>query len=196
MMLNPAKIEEIEQRKREKQDAKRAELENEDNIINKARERFDKKERSIHRDIPPAKDRVDEYKRKKCFGRLYNGLAAARLSKAEERPESTTLSAYKGELTTQAQSVFEEEEGATYSLPFKQFYTDNSQAVVYKTMNRFEGRSNYFHYYPTDDMAEQEIEKMWFLSQNKQVADKRREEELKQTLKDWSDARARVEMEV
>jgi len=63
-------------------------------------------------------------------------------------------------------------------------------------MNRFEGRSNYFHYYPTDDMAEQEIEKMWFLSQNKQVADKRREEELKQTLKDWSDARARVEMEV
>lgn len=36
---------------------------------------------------------------------------------------------------------------------------------------------------------------MWFLSQNKIVADKRREEELKQTLKDWSDARARIEIE-
>ena len=63
-------------------------------------------------------------------------------------------------------------------------------------MNRFEGRSNYHHYYPTDDMDEQKIEKMWYLAQNKLVADKRRDEELKQSLRDWSHARARIEVEV
>ena len=45
-------------------------------------------------------------------------------------------------------------------------------------------------------MKEQDIEKIWFLSQNKQVADKRREEEMKLTLKEWSQARARIEVEV
>lgn len=45
-------------------------------------------------------------------------------------------------------------------------------------------------------MEEQKIEKMWFLAQNKIVADKRREEEMKETLKDWSVARARIEVEV
>ena len=44
-------------------------------------------------------------------------------------------------------------------------------------------------------MEEQKVEKMWFLSANKQVADKRRDEEMKQTLKEWSDARARIEIE-
>ncbi len=37
---------------------------------------------------------------------------------------------------------------------------------------------------------------MWYHYQNKQLADKRREEELKMTLKEWSDARARVETEL
>lgn len=37
---------------------------------------------------------------------------------------------------------------------------------------------------------------MWFLSQNKIVADKRREEEMKLTIKEWSEARARMEVEV
>jgi len=45
-------------------------------------------------------------------------------------------------------------------------------------------------------MSEQSVEKMWFLSQNKQVADKRRDEEMRQTLKEWSEARARVEVEI
>ena len=35
--------------------------------------RFDRGQRSVHRDIAPAKDRVQDYKRK-CFGRLFNGL--------------------------------------------------------------------------------------------------------------------------
>ena len=41
-------------------------------------------------------------------------------------------------------------------------------------------------------MTEQKIEKMWYHHQNKLLADKRRDEELKTTLKDWSDAKARM----
>jgi hypothetical protein len=76
-LLNPSKIAEIEQRKREQQQVRREELLNEDNEIAKARKRFDIKERTVHKDIAPAKDRVTEYKRK-CFGRLFTGLAAGR----------------------------------------------------------------------------------------------------------------------
>jgi hypothetical protein len=45
-------------------------------------------------------------------------------------------------------------------------------------------------------MTEQKIEKMWYHHQNKMLADKRRDEELKMTLKDWSDAKARMGTEV
>jgi hypothetical protein len=45
-------------------------------------------------------------------------------------------------------------------------------------------------------MTEQKIEKMWYISQNKLLADKRRDEELKMTMKEWSDAKARISTEV
>ena len=48
---------------------------------------------------------------------------------------------------------FEEEERSTFQHPFRNFYT-SGEPVQFKTMNRFEGRSNFFHYYPTDDMEE------------------------------------------
>ncbi|TNV83407.1 hypothetical protein FGO68_gene17165 [Halteria grandinella] len=195
MLLNPAKIEQIEQMKREKQELVRQELLDEEKNMEIEKTRFDRGQRSVHRDIAPAKDRVQDYKRK-CFGRLFNGLQQARGDKTEERPASSATSLAFADLTTQAQSEFEEQERSTYSLPFNRFFTNNDQQVVFKNQNRFEGRSNYYHYYPTDDMKEQDIEKMWFLSQNKQVADKRREEEMKATLKEWSQARGRVEGEV
>jgi hypothetical protein len=45
-------------------------------------------------------------------------------------------------------------------------------------------------------MTEQKIEKMWYQYQNKALADKRREEELKMTMKEWSEAKARMATEV
>lgn len=53
--------------------------------------------------------------------------------KLDERPGSSATSLAQAEMTTQAQSVFEEEERATYTLPFKNFYTNNEQPVIYKT---------------------------------------------------------------
>jgi len=133
MLLNPAKIEEIEQRKREKKEVARLELMDELNIEASERAKFDKRERTVHKDIAPAKDRINDYKRK-CFGRLFNGLQAARDGQKEEvaRPGSSATSLAFADMTTQAQSVFEEEERASYSLPFSKFYTNNEQPVLFR----------------------------------------------------------------
>jgi hypothetical protein len=64
MLLNPSKIEEIMLKKAEKKELKRQELLNENNRDEKDRKRYEVGERSIHHQIPPARDRVEEYKRK------------------------------------------------------------------------------------------------------------------------------------
>lgn len=45
-------------------------------------------------------------------------------------------------------------------------------------------------------MTEQKIEKIWFENQNRKINEKRREEELKHAMKEWSDAKARLEVEI
>ena len=98
-------------------------------------------------------------------------------------------------MTTQEQSLFEEEEGAIKNLPFGKFFSTN-EPVVFKTQNRFEGKSNYNSYYPTSDILEQNIEKYWFESQNRKVAEKRREEELHGQVREWSSAKERLSVEI
>ena len=103
-LLNPGKIEEIENRKREQKELKRLDLLDEEKTAAKSRQRFDRCERSIHRDIAPAKDRVTGYKTK-CFGRLFTGIAAAREKSIEDpgRPATSTTSLNnQAEMTTQA----------------------------------------------------------------------------------------------
>lgn len=73
MLLNPGKIELIEQKKREKKEVARQELLKEENVLESEKRRFDKRERTVHKDLAPAKDRVSDYKRK-CFGRLFTGI--------------------------------------------------------------------------------------------------------------------------
>lgn len=72
---------------------------NEENEIAKARKRFDVNERTVHKDIAPAKDRVTEYKRK-CFGRLFTGLAAGREKSEDRPPTSSATSLMQQEMTT------------------------------------------------------------------------------------------------
>lgn len=102
MLLNPGKIEQIEQKRREIQDVSRKDLMDENLIDEKARKRFEGQYalRSIHPDIAPAKDRVQDYKRK-CFGRLFNGIAVARENGDDGRPASSaTSSGAFADLTT------------------------------------------------------------------------------------------------
>ncbi len=73
MLLNPGKIEQIELAKRAKKEVARQELLKEENVLEAEKMRFDRKQRTVHKDIAPAKDRVTDYKRK-CFGRLFSGL--------------------------------------------------------------------------------------------------------------------------
>ena len=51
---------------------------------------------------------------------------------------------------------FEENDRAVQQFPFKEFYTSSNPAVPveYRKENRFEGRSNYQHYYPTGETFE------------------------------------------
>jgi len=92
-------------------------------------------------------------------------------------------------------SKFEENEKSVKNHPFKVFFTSNEPTAFHKE-NRFEGRSNYQYYYPTGETHEQELEQYWFDEKNKDLADKRRDEEAKQTMKTWGQARGRMEAEI
>jgi len=83
MLLNPGKIEQLENRKREQQELKRMHLLDEEITAAKSRQRFDRCERSIHRDIAPAKDRVT-------------------VDESARPPTSTTSINNQAEMTTQA----------------------------------------------------------------------------------------------
>lgn len=92
-------------------------------------------------------------------------------------------------------SRFEENEKSVQSHPYKVFFTSN-EPTSYHRENRIEGRSNYQYYYPTGETFEQELEQFWFDAKNKELADKRRDEEHKQTMKEWGIARGRMETEI
>ena len=62
--------------------------------------------------------------------------------------------------------------------PFKTFYT-TGEPVKYSSINKFEDKSNYFYNHPSENLTEQKLEKMWYYEQNRKLAEKRRDEELK-----------------
>ena len=92
-------------------------------------------------------------------------------------------------------SRFDEQEKSVQKLKYKTFFTSN-EPTVYNYENRFEGKSNYMRYYPTGQTFEQEMEKFWWDNKNKELADKRRDEEAKQTMNEWGCARGRMESEI
>ena len=69
--------------------------------------------------------------------------------------------------------TFEKVEKAVKTKPFKEFWSANTSEgpsdVKYQTQNRFEGRSSYFNYYPTDQLFEQKLEAFWWENQNRRL---------------------------
>eukprot|EP00347_Sterkiella_histriomuscorum_P017546 403348926 len=188
LFTDPARVQELTQLKEAKCNAKKQQLMNESLNIVKLKKMFDNEERTDHKDILPAKYRLTEYKRKN-FNQIFN-------QKSNDRLLNDTNSNFdNADVTTQAYSNFEEHERATITQPFKQFYT-TGEPVIFQTQNRFEGKSNYMNYYPTTDMLEQKLEKFWFYNANKTIQDKRRDEEVKQSVKEWSVAKSKVEEEI
>ena len=74
---------------------------------------------------------------------------------SQEKEESTQAGSTSFAGTTGA---FTQTEGATYKPGFKTFYTNAECEVKYTTINKFEGRSNFFSYYPTTSVKEQQLE--------------------------------------
>jgi hypothetical protein len=52
---------------------------------------------------------------------------------------------------------------------FKNFFITGNEVAFPVSINKFEGRSNYFHYFPTGSTLEQKLEKMWQGAQNKEI---------------------------
>ena len=104
--MNPGKIEEMQKKKEEEKEARRTRLLDETLKLQKERRMYEEGERSIHQEIPPAKDRITEFKRK-SFGKFFP-------AKLDERPTSGITSQGVGDVTTQAQSQLEEEERSTF----------------------------------------------------------------------------------
>lgn len=70
ILTSPLKIEKAIQRKEQSTQQKRLNLLNQSLIVMKDRKMFDNEERTLHKDIPPAKTRIQTYK-KKSFGKLF-----------------------------------------------------------------------------------------------------------------------------
>ena len=68
--------------------------------------------------------------------------------------------------------------------------------MSYTTTNNFGGKSNFFSYFPSTTLAEQRLAQMWFYHKNKQLQDKRRDEETLALLREWRIARGRMEAEI
>ena len=64
-------------------------------------------------------------------------------------------------------------------LPSK--YTDEE-----KLKGKFETRSTYLHYVPSDNIKEMEMEKLWLKNRHKDVKAKRQDEEMKNLMNEWS----------
>ena len=137
MILNPAKIEQLQAEKEQRQEEKRQQLLDEEVIEMKDRKRFDRRERTIHTEIAPAAIRMQGLKRRDISAKFeervqdsmkkrpMTGVPAARAG-------SNLATMSQAEMTTQAQSVFEETEGAISQYPFGKFFSTN-EAVVFKT---------------------------------------------------------------
>ena len=72
-------------------------------------------------------------------------------------------------------------------------------AGVSRRNHKLEGRSNYFSYVPDPskaNIAERKLERVWFYHKNKELADKRANEEAAAFIKEWGGARGRMEAEI
>ena len=81
----------------------------------------------------------------------------------------------------------------------KQFFqfTAEKQEVVYDRQNKFHGKSSYLSYVPAKDhIDERKLEAVWWQHQNRKLQEKRRDEETKMILNQWSEARGRMESEI
>lgn len=73
----------------------------------------------------------------------------------------------------------------------------NSKETFVRDLNKkYEQRSTYVHYEPSEDVREMRMEEKWLHARNKEVNDKRADEERISHIKEWSIAKGRLEKEI
>lgn len=180
--MNPDKYAEIEKQKEEEIKRKKARLR--DEVYNAQVEKgwFEAGERTIHKDIIPAKDRIEFYKRKLPKDPNQS------IGESSTRPTTKASTTRVRTAGTRADSVY----GQSFRPSFNTFYTTGEE-VKYNNLMKVESKSSYMNYVPTDNVVEQKLEKMWRETKNKEIAEKRCNDELQHTLKEWGDAKSRYE---
>lgn len=80
----------------------------------------------------------------------------------------------------------------------KNFTIDaNSKETFVRNLNKkFEMRSTFTNYEPTDDLREMRMEAKWIEGRNRELNNKRQDEERIAMVKEWSLAKGRIEKEI
>lgn len=246
--LNPDIVDKRHAALAAEREKKRAEYMDDEQHERYMKDIFAEGERTDHKGIIPAKDRIKQYKTR-LIKRQAPGTAAPGAQPRRELPifqsqpdfklmpasakevkgprpvtaaashlglsEAPTAASGVGGLSSAVDiglkaravslsrfSKFEEQEKAIRKPLKAVYYTSTEPPALpvpcepHRQENRFEGRSSYQFYYPTGEMHEQELEQVWLDARNKELADKRRDEEAKQIMKEWSQARGRMEAEI
>jgi len=123
---------------------------------------FEAGERTIHKDIPPAKERIEFYKRKLPVDPNQS------MGETSTRPATNASSKRVKTAKTRGDSVY----GQSYRPSFNTFYTTKGE-VKYNDLLKVESKSSYMNYVPSDNVMEQRLEKMWREVKNKEIAEKR-----------------------
>jgi hypothetical protein len=208
VFTNPAKYEEIEKKKLEEIDQKKLKLLDDGYNAKVQKGWFENGERTIHKDLIPARERIEFYKRKlpreMSKSLLYeNASTKATTNSSSTRAQTAQASGTRlkslqavGRVQTahpgtRADAVY----GQSFRPSFNTFYTSGDK-VEHESLMRVESKGSYATYIPTDNIVEQKLQKMWRESKNKEVAEKRINDELQKTMKDWGDAKSRYEEDI
>ena len=88
------------------------------------------------------------------------GLLTAQLGSVYDVPDRLMSSSQSEAETkagttmyTESTAKFQQDENAVVRLPYKTFYTTGEE-VKFDSVNKFEGRSSYFSYFPTGEIHE------------------------------------------
>jgi len=154
---------------------------------------YEQRMRTLYPEIPPPKDRLQEFKKHEL-----------NKSVIETKKNDSLIDISN----TKASNIDKTEIEINYSpspyIPVQSITTINNNktfaggldwAKREKKSSQIEAKSTFQYYEPMDD-DEQKIEQMWFSKKNKEISEKRTQEEFYAMLKKWGKAKARLNEEI
>lgn len=206
--MNPNKYAEIEMKKQKEVNRKKSKLMDENYNAQVQKGWYEQGERTIHKDIIPARERIEFYKRKLPREPSYSLIQDSTSTRPTTKSSTTRAGTAKTGATrlktaqpcgrlrtaqngTRADTVY----GQSFRPSFNTFYTSGDK-VEFDSLMRVESKGSYASYVPTDHIVEQKLQKMWRETKNREVAEKRVNDELQKTMKDWGDAKSRYEEDI